>query len=285
MAGNQSQAPRACIPAPRVSNLPPQPRHLHPPSPRPPRLHVLHTSPCNLDTCLFDLQATQHGLQDPQTGGQHPGPPCSVLTATAFSKVYLRVVGPQPPEPRRPPLWSAHSPPRAGLTSHVLYHHLQPTPLAAPRRSAFRGSSYCRLVSLAAHRTRSRPGPGRIGWLLRQAAEPFWTAPAHPNRRRRRQSGLGHGEAARPHKRRGPVIPPSFPTPSPLPHARPVRPHPTPPRARPPAARGTHPHARPSTHSRTPTPVPEPRGRTTPRVPSQPAGSPRRSHRPRAPMD
>lgn len=96
------------------------------------------------------------------------------------------------------------------------------------RRPALQGSRTRGVAARGAHRTLPRPGSGRVGWLPRRAAEPFWTAPAHPNRRRRRQSGLGHGQAARRPERRGPVIPPSFPAPSPLLHARPVRPHPTP---------------------------------------------------------
>lgn len=135
---------------------------------------------------------------------------------------------------------------------------------AAPRRSAFRGTYYRGLVSLDAHRARSRPGPGRIGWLLPQAAEPFWTAPAHPNRRRRRQSGLGHGEAARPHEQRGPVIPPSFPTPLPSPARTPCPPppHPHPGRARP----------QPGAHTRTHAPAHTP---ALPRPPPSPVAEPR----------
>lgn len=137
-----------------------------------------------------------------------------------------------------------------------------PKPLAVTRkRPAPRATRGSRVAVGDAHRALPRPGPGRVGWLPQPAAEPFWTAPAHPNRRRRRRSGLGHGEAAHGPERRGSVIP-SFP-PLPLSSlARTPRPPPTPPppRARPSArSPGRNPHARsPSTHSRIPAPSPAP---------------------------
>lgn len=138
-----------------------------------------------------------------------------------------------------------------------------PQPLAASlRRPAPRGSSALGVAVCSARRALPRPGPGRLGWLPRRAAEPFWTAPAHPNRRRRRRSGLGHGEAARRPERWGPVIPPSLPAPLPSPARtpRPPPPHPHPGRARLPARSPGRTPARtlPSTHSRTPAPSPAP---------------------------
>lgn len=127
------------------------------------------------------------------------------------------------------------------------------------RRPAPQASRGLGVAVRGAHRALPRPGSGRVGWLPRPAAEPFWTAPAHPNRSRPHRSGLGHGEAARRPERRGSVIPPSLPAPSPLPHARPVRPHPAPTPGAPARSPGRTPHARsPSTHSRSLAPSPAP---------------------------
>lgn len=144
-------------------------------------------------------------------------------------------------------------------------------PLAATRKGpAPRGSCGCGVAARRASPAQPRPRPGRVGWLPRRAAEPFWTAPAHPNRRRRRRSGLGHGEAARRPERRGPVIPPSLPAPSPLPHARPGRPHPAPTRARPPAA-GAHPARTPAPQAPHSAPAAEPRHARLASPPAAPA--------------
>lgn len=187
-----------------------------------------------------------------------PSPPSLSLTFDSSSK------GGKKAPSRQPNLKSAAPPPSQPL-------------VASRRRPASGGRCGLGVAARGARRAWPRPRSGRVGWLPRRAAEPFWTAPAHPNRRRRRRSGLGHGEAARRPKQRGPVIPPSLPVPSPLPHTRPVRPHPAPTPGEPARSPGAHTrtraplHSLPHSRAPPPTPAAEPRHARLARPPAAPA--------------